>query len=69
MTAGMDILSVEGATGDYFTDFQAKGNAAIKNLTGSNYDFGFLHIKAVDDAGHDRNIDYKVSKEERERVD
>ncbi|KAI7847527.1 phosphonopyruvate decarboxylase-like protein [Circinella umbellata] len=60
MTAGMDILPVEGATGDYFTNFQVKGDAAVKNLTGSKYDFGFLHIKAVDDAGHDRNIDYKI---------
>lgn len=61
MTAGMDILQVDGATGDYFTDFTAKGNAAVKALGNEAYDFGFLHIKAVDDAGHDRNVDYKVS--------
>jgi 2,3-bisphosphoglycerate-independent phosphoglycerate mutase len=24
------------------------------------YDLGFLHIKAVDDAGHDKNLDLKV---------
>ncbi|KAI9491235.1 2,3-bisphosphoglycerate-independent phosphoglycerate mutase-domain-containing protein [Zychaea mexicana] len=60
MTAGMDILQVEGATGDYHTNFQAKGDAVVANLKGSKYDFGFLHIKAVDDAGHDRNIDFKI---------
>ncbi|KAI9264939.1 2,3-bisphosphoglycerate-independent phosphoglycerate mutase-domain-containing protein [Phascolomyces articulosus] len=60
MSAGMDILPVEGATGDYFTNFEAKGNAAVTHLKGTIYDFGFLHIKAVDDAGHDRNIDYKI---------
>ena len=24
------------------------------------YSFGFLHVKAVDDAGHDRNVKLKV---------
>ncbi|KAL1933541.1 hypothetical protein VTP01DRAFT_7631 [Rhizomucor pusillus] len=59
-TAGMDIIQVPGATGDYHTNFQAKTNAAVENLTQGKYDFGFLHIKAVDDAGHDRNISLKV---------
>ncbi|KAI8148827.1 2,3-bisphosphoglycerate-independent phosphoglycerate mutase-domain-containing protein [Fennellomyces sp. T-0311] len=60
MTAGMDILQVEGATGDYHTSFRAKGEAVVAHLKGDKYDFGFLHIKAVDDAGHDRNIDFKI---------
>ncbi|CAO3635004.1 unnamed protein product [Cunninghamella echinulata] len=60
MTAGMDILQVEGATGDYHTDFNAKGQATVDALTNKDYDFGFLHIKAVDDAGHDRNVKLKV---------
>ncbi|KAI9313094.1 phosphonopyruvate decarboxylase-like protein [Dichotomocladium elegans] len=60
MTAGMDIIQVEGATGDYFTNFQAKADAVVDHLTSSKYDFGFLHIKAVDDAGHDRNVSLKV---------
>lgn len=25
-----------------------------------DYDFGFLHIKAVDDCGHDKNSDLKL---------
>lgn len=62
MTVGMDIIKVEGATGDYHTNFQAKADAVVENLTSSKYDFGFLHIKAVDDAGHDRNVPLKVSK-------
>ncbi|CAO3632599.1 unnamed protein product [Cunninghamella blakesleeana] len=60
MTAGMDILQVDGATGDYFTDFNAKGKATVDALANKDYDFGFLHIKAVDDAGHDRNVKLKV---------
>ncbi|KAI8380913.1 2,3-bisphosphoglycerate-independent phosphoglycerate mutase-domain-containing protein [Radiomyces spectabilis] len=60
MTARMDILQVEGATGDYQTNFQAKADAAVRAIT-SEYDFGFLHIKAVDDAGHDRHVSLKVN--------
>ncbi|KAI7865366.1 2,3-bisphosphoglycerate-independent phosphoglycerate mutase-domain-containing protein [Spinellus fusiger] len=60
MTAGMNIIHVEGATGDYHTNFQAKADAVLEALTGPLYDFGFLHIKAVDDAGHDRNVTLKV---------
>ncbi|KAI8884206.1 archaeal type cofactor-independent phosphoglycerate mutase [Backusella circina FSU 941] len=58
MTVGMDLIQVEGATGDYFTNFNAKANACIEQL--HHYDFGFCHIKAVDDAGHDRNVEKKI---------
>ena len=26
-----------------------------------DYDFGFLHIKAVDDAGHDKSLEKKIT--------
>jgi 2,3-bisphosphoglycerate-independent phosphoglycerate mutase len=29
-------------------------------ITSNEYDFGFMHIKAVDDAGHDKNLEMKV---------
>lgn len=29
-------------------------------ITSEDYDFGFMHIKAVDDAGHDKRLDIKV---------
>ncbi|EPZ31344.1 archaeal type cofactor-independent phosphoglycerate mutase [Rozella allomycis CSF55] len=57
---GLDVINVQGATGDYKTNLIAKANAAIQIISES-YDFGFLHIKSVDDAGHDRNIDLKIS--------
>ncbi|RUP49427.1 metalloenzyme superfamily-domain-containing protein [Jimgerdemannia flammicorona] len=62
MTVGMDILNVPGATGDYQTDLMAKGKASLQALRdeGQSYDFGFIHIKAVDDAGHDRNVELKL---------
>ncbi|KAL0490721.1 2,3-bisphosphoglycerate-independent phosphoglycerate mutase [Acrasis kona] len=59
----MHLLKVPGATGDYHTDLQAKANGFcdffVKNQ--SEYDFGFCHVKAVDDAGHDGNYELKIS--------
>jgi 2,3-diphosphopglycerate-independent phosphoglycerate mutase len=58
----MDLVKVEGATGDYRTDLEAKGrgfvNFFLKNW--NEYGFGFCHVKAVDDAGHDGNVPLKI---------
>jgi 2,3-diphosphopglycerate-independent phosphoglycerate mutase len=59
-TIGLDVKQVEGATGDYHTNLINKGRAAFKYLSECDYDFCFLHVKAVDDAGHDKNLDLKV---------
>lgn len=56
----MDLISVPGATGDYRSDWNAKGLAAINAFKGGRYDFGFLHVKAVDDAGHDGSESIKI---------
>lgn len=56
----MDIIKVKGATGDYSSDYNAKANALIENIRKDEYDFGFLHIKAVDDAGHDKSEKLKL---------
>ena len=69
---GMDVVKVDGATGDYRTDVRAKGAEAVRRLRGQGgegegYSFGFVHVKAVDDAGHDRSWGRKV--EWLERVD
>ncbi|KAA8498871.1 2,3-bisphosphoglycerate-independent phosphoglycerate mutase 1 [Porphyridium purpureum] len=55
LTLDMHIVDVPGATGDYFTDLSAKGRATVEHLSSGQFDFGVLHIKAVDDAGHDRD--------------
>jgi 2,3-diphosphopglycerate-independent phosphoglycerate mutase len=62
MCAEMDVLDVSGTTGDYRTLFHRKAEAVAEALCGSgkNYEFSFLHVKAVDDAGHDRAVDLKV---------
>ncbi|KAI8647161.1 putative 2,3-bisphosphoglycerate-independent phosphoglycerate mutase [Parasitella parasitica] len=60
MTVGMDLLNVPGATGDCSSDFNAKAKACLENIQSGKYDFGFCHIKAVDDAGHDHDVEKKV---------
>jgi 2,3-diphosphopglycerate-independent phosphoglycerate mutase len=61
MCAEMDVLDVPGTTGDYRTLFHRKAEAVAAALTGDTYEFAFLHVKAVDDAGHDRAVDLKVA--------
>lgn len=56
ITFGIKIHEVEGATGFYDSNIENKALKAIELLSGDEYDFGFLHIKAIDDAGHDKNL-------------
>ena len=51
-----------GATGDYRTEFHAKAAAVAEALIGGRRDFVFLHVKAVDDTGHDRQPAQKVGR-------
>ena len=62
MTAHFDIIEAPGATGDYHTNLESKFRTAQHTITNTqqDYGFGFIHIKAVDDAGHDKNVDLKV---------
>lgn len=61
-TVGFEIIKVPGATGDYHTNFEAKGKYFFDTLTNKdkNYTFGFLHIKAIDDSSHDNRVDLKT---------
>ncbi|KAK9845885.1 hypothetical protein WJX81_005130 [Elliptochloris bilobata] len=60
MSLGVDRLTAEGATGDYRTRLDAKAAAVADALAGGQYGFAFLHVKAVDDTGHDRDTVLKV---------
>ena len=60
MHLDFDIYDVEGATGYYDSNYYNKLNYAETLLKQDDYDFGFVHIKAVDDAGHDKNANLKV---------
>jgi len=61
MCASMDVIAVPGATGDYRTLFHRKAEAVAQLLQSEKYDFVFLHVKAVDDAGHDKNLGLKLA--------
>lgn len=61
MCAQMDVLNVPGTTGDYRTSFHKKAEAIAAALSDDAYEFGFLHVKAVDDTGHDKQIHLKVA--------
>lgn len=57
ITLGMDIRGdqeVPGMTGFYDSNLEGKMLYAAEII--NEYDFGFVHIKAVDDAGHDKNL-------------
>lgn len=59
----MTVLDCPGGTGDYRTNLASKAAVLARGLdpAGGDYEFGFLHVKAVDDAGHDRKVNYKVA--------
>ena len=60
MHLDFDIYDVEGATGFYDSNYYNKLSYAETLLKQDDYDFGFVHIKGVDDAGHDKNPTQKV---------
>ena len=57
--AGMDVIDVEGATGNYKTNYTGKANAAIKCFKDGE-DFVYVHVEAPDECGHRGEIENKV---------
>lgn len=60
MSLGMTPVEAPGATGAYNSDFASKARTAAECLARGGFDVVLLHVKAVDDAGHDRNLPLKV---------
>jgi len=56
--AGLEVLTVEGATGLYDTNYEGKAQAALEAL--KTNDFVYLHIEASDEAGHEGDVDLKI---------
>ncbi|MDR1993284.1 MAG: cofactor-independent phosphoglycerate mutase [Nitrososphaerota archaeon] len=56
--AGMDIITVEGATGLYNTNYEGKADAAIKAL--ETHDLVCVHVESPDEAGHVHDYKLKV---------
>ena len=57
--AGLDVIKVEGATGNYTTDFAAKGKAAIDAFK-NGAEFVYIHVEAPDECGHHGQVKEKV---------
>lgn len=56
--AGMDRISVPGATGYYDTDYENKAEFGLKAL--EDHDLVFIHVEAPDEAGHAGDVERKI---------
>ena len=56
--AGLDIISVPGATGYIDTNYRGKAEAALKAL--EEKDFVYLHVEAPDEASHSGKLQDKI---------
>lgn len=59
MLAHMKIITVEGSTGNYDTNFKGKARAAVSELLGG-LDFVYIHLEAPDECGHHGDYEHKV---------
>lgn len=57
--AGMEVVEVEGATGNIHTNFAGKASAALDALR-RGVDLVYVHIEAPDEAGHQGSTELKV---------
>ena len=58
---------VEGMTGYYDSNLDGKLERAAREIIANEngYELGFVHCKAVDDAGHDKDVNIKVEQLEK----
>lgn len=59
LCAGMKSIDVEGATGNYKTNYAGKAEAAISAFK-SGDDFVYVHVEAPDECGHTADVKNKV---------
>lgn len=57
--SGMEVIEVEGATGNEHTNFRGKMEAALDTLL-SGQDFVYIHVEAPDECGHRGDAGNKV---------
>ena len=55
---GMRVIEVEGATGNYDTNFKGKAEAALDAL--KDDDFVYVHMEAPDECGHHGDAEHKI---------
>ena len=56
--AGMRVIEVAGATGNYDTNFQGKAQACLNAL--KTVDFAYIHMEAPDECGHHGDAPHKI---------
>jgi len=59
LCAGLDVIDVEGATGNINTNFSGKAKAALAELAKGN-DFVYIHVEAPDECGHRYEVENKI---------
>ena len=59
MCAGLDVIEVDGATGNIDTNFDGKAKACIDALDGGA-DYVYIHMEAPDECGHRHEVENKV---------
>ncbi len=57
--SGMKVVEVQGATGNYDTNFNGKAKAVINALK-DGCDFVYLHMEAPDECGHHGDAEHKI---------
>ncbi len=56
--AGLEVVTVDGATGYIDTNYEGKVAAALKAL--ETKDYVYLHVEAPDEASHSGNLEHKL---------
>lgn len=59
ISAGMEVVNVEGATGDINTNYEGKRFAAISAFERGK-DLVYLHLEAPDECGHQGDVEGKI---------
>lgn len=59
MVSGMEVIEVEGATGNNDTNYKGKALAALDAL--KRNDFVYIHIEAADECGHRGELENKIA--------
>ncbi len=57
--SGMQVINVEGATGNYDTNFKGKAEACLKALK-DGADYCYIHMEAPDECGHHGDAEKKI---------